>query len=256
MKNNMAVIITSTFIALMSAIYGGVVCVFIIHPQPYKLSEYEPAPKPETATVSNERAETAWNNIQLKCTDKRTIDWEIENYSVSENGQIAVLSHNDIFVYNADHSFAQSFSHKANGAEYIAWDGDNIVLIRVRSDIAVHFDTKGKLKKVENLPDDYESVNCYKKYLRSDIKKYGQVTYESRRMSIVSEKLVAIDSNGNEQVLCESSIMYIFRNVVFVIFMLVFPIIVCYGIISYTVNLNEQMRLHNQYVLQKNTVSR
>lgn len=170
----------------------------------------------EMEPLSQETINTVWDNMEIKSSSQCRATLRIENYAINESGQIAILFREHINIYDENYTFKCSFTYDAYGNEYIDWNKDNIILI-TRSEKAICFDDKGNMINIEQIVNNRSVNRKYYKYLRSETKNIGKVTYELRKKPLISQTLVAIDENGEEHVIYQSSIWFAICHILIVI---------------------------------------
>ncbi|MBQ4283115.1 MAG: hypothetical protein IJB96_04215 [Lachnospira sp.] len=165
-----------------------------------------------TEMLSEEDKKTFLNNIKisyLECESKKDA---IECFDVNEKGLI-VLGHetsNDkkICIYTSEGEFQYGCSFECTGKFGVEFDGDNVIIYFVRSDVAVEINSKGEVENVLKIQDTIENNSYWNNSVFQN--KRTQVDREyvlKNDMGILNllassySQLVIIDNSGNEEII-------------------------------------------------------
>lgn len=136
-------------------------------------------------------------------------------FGVNDDGLILLVDGiteiKTVSVYTSDGTFNYGYEVPSTGACYAEWDGDNIIIYYVRSDIAASFDNTGKLlevKRIENTSENnsywYElcaeerNVNGNKYVMKNDM---GVLNF----VAMAYSQITVTDSDGNTTVIYDVS---------------------------------------------------
>lgn len=123
----------------------------------------------ECEDVDGESMDTIFKRFELEVIDEPIVTYGFSYFDVNEMGHYALGFNNVdkdmILVYDSDCTFLYGLSFIDNGAFGFEFDGSNIILYSVRSDLAVSVDKNGNcldMKKVQSTPQNsdywYEEV--------------------------------------------------------------------------------------------------
>lgn len=135
----------------------------------------------------------------------------IKAYDVSKNEQIAIaFSNSTIAVFNKDMEFQYEISFKMNSAYGVLWKDEQIMLIDIRSDIAVEFNEAGQIINSYDITDtgNYNYEIIFNREREAGGNKYfctnQSIDLSGAHLNYYTV-LKKIDENGMEFVIYESN---------------------------------------------------
>ena len=160
----------------------------------------------------------------------------ISCFDVNEKGLIAVLHEKSNFkavcIYNSEGDFLYGYTFTAGQSIVVEWDGDNVNILLVRSDILISLDSSGKLQDIKEVPVTIEN-NEYKNRLRKNTRIVGDTKYIIRSnmgpLNMVAtsySQLVVIDGQGVEYVIFDVSSSQLTKTIIVVVVVFAF---LCYA---------------------------
>ncbi len=127
-------------------------------------------------------------------TDDETQDAFIENFDVSNSGNILICLENDtVQIYDEDGTFQFAILYDSNGSGSMAfWNEENIVIYIYREHICVFFDADGTLGEIYEFNGD--STSLINSVLKKGAITLGDYTYSSEK----SNFFVLLSSRDNQ----------------------------------------------------------
>ena len=114
------------------------------------------------------------SNINLSLITEEPSKNAITCFDVNDSGLIAIGSKNSktklVLVYTTNGNFKYGYAFNCNGDFGVEWDGNNIIIYFVRSDVAALFDETGKSIDLKIIQDTIDN-NCY----------WNHVVYSTKR---------------------------------------------------------------------------
>lgn len=100
----------------------------------------------------------------------------IKAYDVSEKEQIAIaFSDSTIGVFTKDMDFLYELAFETSGAYGVYWNGENMMMVDIRSEIAAEFDNSGKMIKTYHVNNLGKNVSL----LENRVREAGENLYFS-----------------------------------------------------------------------------
>lgn len=131
--------------------------------------------------VTEDEFSSVCTNLALSVIDEPDIDVGFCCFDVNESGDYALgfdLPLKDIIlVYDSTGSYQYGFSFSDNGAFGLEWDNENIVIYRVRSDLAISVDSSGNILEMGIIPDTLENNEYWNNEVNANKRNVAGVTY-------------------------------------------------------------------------------
>jgi len=137
-------------------------------------------------------------------------------FDVNENGDFIIgineSAEDKILVYDKHGNYLYGFVMYGSGTFGVEWDGNNVIVYRVRSDLAVWIDKYGNCQDMKRIPITTNN-NRYWNYVIKAKKRTieeNQYIASSEFLLFDYSKLTKSDANGNETVLyaAENSVVF------------------------------------------------
>ena len=186
-----------------------------------------------TTAVNEKEQETFWNNLELSLLTDEVRGGKIKCFDVDAEGRVAIGLTGPrgkyISVYDSDGAFQYGYSFDCGQDYGVQWDGTNLLLYFVRSDMAVSLDESGQKTELRAIEQTIENNSYWNHVVFSDVKTVGEVKYEMRnRMGPLNlfassySQLVKTDGNGDETILYDVSRRQLLQTVAGILAVLAF----------------------------------
>lgn len=175
-------------------------------------------------------------NISISLLTEAPNGRKIACFDVNENGMVALLLANNFFskntvisVYDPDGNFQYGYSFKSYGSVGIEWNGDNLNIYFVRSDLVVTIDRESNILGAEEIPDTKENISHSYQYHNDTERVVGDAKYTIKNKSKISNlfsssrtQLVKTTSDGTEKILYSVNAFQLVRTIIIAILGVVF----------------------------------
>jgi len=165
-----------------------------------------------TVELSEKDQNSFVSNISLSPLTEEPQKREILCFDVNEYGLIAVgqngVNRKEVCVYNSQGNYLYGYTFNCSQSFGVEWDGEDINIYFVRSDVIISLSTKGDIldiKKVQNTVDNNKYSNTL---LHSTSRTIGKNTYLIRNdMGILNwtassySQIVIVDAEGVESII-------------------------------------------------------
>lgn len=157
--------------------------------------------------VSQEKMEKVFSSLQLQVVTEAEDRGTIECFDINSKGMIALAvkpsPKASVYVYNSNGDFQYGYKFKCSEGFCISWNGENLVLYLLRSDLNITVDSNGNcvsMTKVTHSLSSEERKSIYAKKRKSGENEYF---LDSRLGPLASSysRLISVDANGNQKVL-------------------------------------------------------
>lgn len=177
---------------------------------------------------------TFLSNINLSLITNEPQKSSIACFDVSNNGLIAIGSEtsekNFISVYDATGEFKYGYVFNCNQSFGVQWDGINLMIYFVRSDVAALFDPKGVNIELRTIEDTIDNNSYWNHTVFSKEKTVNGNRYTIKNtMGLFNifassySQLIETDSDGNETIIYDFSTSQTTRTIL--IFIAVFTFV-------------------------------
>lgn len=161
----------------------------------------------ETEEISQDKQDEILDNINLIFQTHITERKAIECFDVNEYGLIAMgsqeWSKKTVSIYDSAGEFKYAYSFNSSGDIGVEWDGNDLIIYFVRSDIAVLVDSSGECKEVLKIKDTTENNSYWYDFVFAKKRNVGEQQYVMKNdMGILNvlatsySQVVIIDSKG------------------------------------------------------------
>lgn len=176
-------------------------------------------------------------------------------FDVNDDGLILLVDGiteiKTVSVYTSDGTFKYRYELSSSGNCYAEWDGDNVIIYYVRSDIAALFDNTGKLLEVKRIENTAEN-NSYWYELRAEERTVNGNKYVMKNdmgvlnfFSTAYSQFVVTDADGNTKIILDLSKQMLAGTIIVVT--LVMAVFICaIVIIIHFVKKSSQKRKANE----------
>ena len=147
------------------------------------------------------------SNINLSLITEEPSKNAITCFDVNDNGLIAIGSKNaknkSVLVYTTNGHFKYGYAFNCDGDFGVEWDGSNLIIYFVRSDVAASFDETGKSIDLKIIQDTIDNNSYWNHVIYSTKKTMNGSQYIIRNnmgifniFAISYSQLIKKDSNG------------------------------------------------------------
>ena len=190
-------------------------------------------------------------NINLRFTAEEPGKREIHCFDVNEYGLIAVGSQDSknkfVSVYAPDGAFSYGYVFECYGNFTLEWDGDNIILYFIRSDMAALFDDAGVCLEVKSIPDTDENNLYWNQIVGCKQRTVNGIQYTMKNdmgvLNLLAPKysqIVKTDEAGNTTIIYDVGGAYGTKIVIVSIVIALFVAICAVVIVMSTVKLKRK----------------
>lgn len=177
-----------------------------------------------TKDLSEETKDIFVSNIDLSSLSDEPKKESVLCFDVNEQGLIAVgqknIQRKEICVYTSHGEFLYGYTFRCAQSFCVEWDGQNINIFFVRSDVIISVDSNGNILDVKSVQEMID--NDYKNALLHSTKRIvGDTTYLIRNdMGIFNwfapsfSQIVTIDIMGRESIIYDVNSMQLTRVIV------------------------------------------
>lgn len=169
-----------------------------------------------TEDIESPLAESVIHDLGImSITYKPDISKGFSCFDVNEAGNILlgfdVNGRDVVLAYDSNTNFLYGFSLKDNGAFGLEWDGDDIIVYRMRSDLAIRLNSRGECQEIKHISNTLDNQNYWRdevyaskrlcgnnvftaksKYINSDFLRWGTYTC-LHKVSPSGEQIVLFD---------------------------------------------------------------
>lgn len=190
-----------------------------------------------TEKVDADVRERVLANINLTLITEEPPKNDIECFDVNSKGLIAVGSgdweEKTICVYDSAGAFQYGYSFHSSGSFGVEWDGGNLMIHFVRSDISASFDAAGVNIELGRIQNTIDNNSYWRDCLYSTQRTVGETRYTIKNsMGIFNifsssySQLIKIDAEGNETTIYDVSAEHTVRTITYFVLTLLFITIV------------------------------
>lgn len=181
-----------------------------------------------TEELTQEDKNTFISNIDISLLTSEPVKQGIRCFDVNEEGMIAIAQNGrdgkEICVYSSDGTFLYGYVFDCSQSYGVEWDGANLNIYFVRSDVIISVDADGNILDIKKVRDTIDNNSYSNSLLYSTKRIVGNTTYVIRNdfgvfnwIATSYSELIAIDATGEEHVIYDvSSTQFIKTVVIFV----------------------------------------
>lgn len=195
--------------------------------------------------LSEEDKNTFLSNVEISLFKDYPIKRSILCFDINEEGHIAigqeVGTRKEICIYSSEGIFQYGYSFESGQSYGVEWDGDNLNICFVRSDVIVSVDKNGNILEIAKINDDIENNSYWNDILYREEIEIGITKYMLRNnMGVLNifassyTQLVEQKSTGEKILYDANSNQFANTIVISAISIIVFTLIVL--IVSYNSN--------------------
>ncbi|MBQ7761533.1 MAG: hypothetical protein IJ400_05710 [Clostridia bacterium] len=133
--------------------------------------------------MEDEQAQEFLNRVSIRRFATEPTPFAFEYFCANENGKIAIGVNNSnekmICVYNDRGDFLYGYKFKCSGTFRMKWDGDNVVIYFIRSDVLVSVDSFARAQCVANIVDTTDTSSIIRREFDADKQEINGVLYEA-----------------------------------------------------------------------------
>ncbi len=163
--------------------------------------------------ITDEEAQRFIENIKLTSLSTEPDKIPIYSFDVNEKGMI-VIGHigsasDRVTVYSDDGKFQYGFVFETYGSYAVGWDGDNVIIYFVRSDLAVSLTKNGDVVEILEIDNNSENNSYWRDVVYSRNRTAKNVKYEMSNDAGLSSssfsKIVATYDNGEKRTVYDAT---------------------------------------------------
>jgi len=187
--------------------------------------------------LSSDEKELIWNGMDIKTLNADFIkenNYAIVGFDVSEDECILLaLEENTIIIIDKNNEILNCFKFNNNGSYYVKWNGNNILLLLVRSSLIIELTTEGQLVNI--IETDTNDVNNNKLWRAV---KQREISINDNKYIIRNKlgplniivgsysQLVKTDNMGKEFIIYDVNTEQLIKAYVSLIFIVVFFVLI------------------------------
>lgn len=142
---------------------------------------------------SEEEIAAIVSRLDIELIDEPEIKTGFSCFDVNEFGDYALgfdRSEKDILLtYNAEGEYLYGFSFADNGGFGIEWDGNDIIVYSVRSDLAILIDKQGRCLDIKEIQNTSQNNEYWRKEVNANIRTVNGATFTAEHGLVNSELL-------------------------------------------------------------------
>ena len=179
-------------------------------------------------TMKTEDQNTFLSNIQLVKNEKEPKKNSIECFDVNEDGLIAIgtsvssdSSRKVVSVYDLSGDYKYGFDFNCHQSFGVEWDGNNLLIYFVRSDVAALVDEKGTILKLQEIENTTNNNSYWNHSVFSTQRTVGNYKYIIKNdMGLLNifassySQLIAVDDQGNQKILYDVNNAQMARTII------------------------------------------
>ena len=165
--------------------------------------------------LTEQEKNTVISNLDISVLKNEPEKKAIECFDVNQNDEIAIVysvfDKKTICVYN-ETTFLYGFTFNSSGSIGVEWDGSNLNIYFVRSDVIISINSKGEILNVAKAKNTVENNSYVNSFIYSRKRIVGDKEYiiknNSSVLSIFSSsysQLIVVNTDGNETILYDVS---------------------------------------------------
>ncbi len=195
-----------------------------------------------TEHISPDKQKTFVQNIGISVFTEEPQKSAIDCFDIGENGFVAVGvdagQAKKVCVYTLGGEFQYGYSFECSGSFGVEWDGENIIIYFVRSDVAVSVDPNGKVDDILKIQNTFENNSVWNNSVFATKKIVDNTEYTLKNdMGILNvfataySQLTVRDQGGKERIIYDVSQEYFIKTLCIVIAVIVFVAAVLFALI-------------------------
>lgn len=135
-----------------------------------------------TEEMSEEEKTKFLSNVNITLLNAEPQKRGINCFDVNEDGMIAIGTSESekkyISIYDSKGIFQYGYTFHSSGSFGVEWDGNNIIIYWVRSDVAACVDSGGKLIDISKIPNSTENDSYWRNFVFIRERKIGDDRYK------------------------------------------------------------------------------
>lgn len=179
----------------------------------------------QTDLLSEEKQNRFISNIDIKLLDKEPSKKTIQCFDVNNDHLIAIghdgTERKAICVYSDDGIFQYGYTFNCSGSFGVEWDGENLNIYFVRSDVIVSVAPNGEVLDVLEVQNTIDNNSYVNHFMHSTKRTVGETEYVidnyPRILNLVTasySQLIVKDENGIETTVYDVGSMQLFNVIV------------------------------------------
>lgn len=202
-------------------------------------------------TMKTEDQKTFLSNIQLVKEEKEPTKNSIICFDVNEDGLLAIgtsdSSQKSVSIYNLSGDYKYSYNFNCNQSFGIEWDGNNLIIYFVRSNVAALVDENGTVLELQEIENTTSNNSYWNHSVFSTQRTVGNYKYIIKNdMGLFNifassySQLIAVDDQGNQTILYNVNNALRTKTIIIFIAVIMFVVIVVSVIIVQFLKLRKQ----------------
>ena len=179
----------------------------------------------ETSELSSKEKNNFISNIDFSLILDEPDKKGVICFDVNDQGMIAVgqndFERKNICVYTSEGEFMYGYTFNCEQNFGLEFDGSNVNVCFVRSDVVVSLDTEGNILDVKKIQDSIDNSSYRTALLYSTTRTVGDTTYLIRNdmgilnwIAISFSQIVIVDATGAETVIYDVNSMQLTKMIV------------------------------------------
>lgn len=180
--------------------------------------------------------------LEISCLSHEPNPSSISCFAVSESEQVAIgvssSTSKIVCVYSDEGDYQYGFSFSSDGSFGLEWEGNQIAICLVRSNVRIVIDEKGNCVRIDKIEDNIENESYWRNHIKSNKYVIDDVEYEMtnsnplKMLSSTYSTIIKTDINGDKIVLYDSkgALNYNFVAFSFIFLMLLITLVIVFGL--------------------------
>ena len=189
----------------------------------------------ETQEYPPESVESFVGNIDVKLISSEPSKGGIYCFDVCEDGRIAIGYDNKdvISVYSHDGDFLYGYSFDCSGKFYVLWEGEEICIFFIRSDVLMKLDSEGNCIDCLKVTDSAQNSKYIRQNLGAHTKQIGDVKYCMEKdiwLSSGYARLVSKDASAEVHTIYDATFEHNAATILITLFSIAFAVCVAWSL--------------------------
>ena len=195
-----------------------------------------------TNELPSEDKQTFLSNFELTLLTEEPQKNAVACFDVNEDGLVAIGTENaskkSILIYTSNGTFQYGYEFDSSGSFGVEWDGNNIIIYLIRSDLAVLTDEKGTVLELYEIENTIENNSYWNHSVFTPQREVNNSRYIMKNdMGLLNvlassySQVVKIDNNENETIIYDFSDQYAAKVIVISAAAIVFSAVVVFVIV-------------------------
>lgn len=155
------------------------------------------------------------SNVSIELLTEEPEKRNVMSFDINDQKMLAIGQGGhrgkEVCVYDSHGKYLYGYTFNCHQDFGIEWDGENINIYFVRSDIIMSVDSNGNVHDVKEVQNTSDNNKHHNKLLHSTSHTVGDTTYQIRNnlgifswLSLFYSQVVAIDADGEERIIYDA----------------------------------------------------